>query len=479
MTDSGDAGPDIRAAAQAVVAGLAAPGADGSPVTDALDRLGIPALSVALVRGGRLASARAWGRRRPGSPERATTDTRFLVGSVSKPVAATAALRLVADGVLDLDEDVTTRLTGWAVEPLGGWQPTVSLRHLLSHTAGTTMHGFPGYPHDHGIPSTAAVLAGKGNTPPVVVDSLPGVRWRYSGGGTTVVQLLIEEVTGRSFPEVLDDLVLRPAGMTTATFEQPPPEQLHPLLAEGTTADGAPVPGGWRLPGDGGGRAVVHADRPRALGRGGAAGARRGCRRAAAGRARDADAARAGAGLGPRAEGQSRRPAPALRTRRVGRGLPDAGGSRAGRRHRPRRDGQQQRCGAADERRPHAVVEAEEWPDFPAPPADAAALLARYTGEWLLPDGRSLQVDATPDGLVLHLPEQHPLPLSPRSASLWATPIGAEVEFALTGPDDLPTSLTTRPAAAFTARRPAYPFRRVTRRTVLRAGAVVPTASLA
>ncbi|MCA1722264.1 MAG: beta-lactamase family protein [Actinobacteria bacterium] len=213
----------------------------------ALRDLGTPALSVAVVRDGRCAAARAWGVRQPGGSEPATTATRFMAGSVSKPVAATAALRLVADGVLDLDEDVEKRLAGWQVPPLNGWQPTVTLRHLLSHTAGTTVHGFVGYPRTKAFPDTAGILRGEGNSPPVVVDSLPGIRWRYSGGGTTVVQLLIEEATGRPFADVLAELVLEPAGMTSGTFAQPPPEQLHPMLAEGTGADGSPVPGGWHV----------------------------------------------------------------------------------------------------------------------------------------------------------------------------------------------------------------------------------------
>lgn len=453
--DAGSAVADLRSVAQAVVAGLASPDADGSPVTHALDQLGIPALSAAVVRRGRLASARVWGRRRPGQGERATTGTLFLAGSVSKPVTATAALRLVADGVLDLDEEVTMRLAGWAVEPIGGWQPTVTLRHLLSHTAGTTVHGFPGYRRDEQIPDTVGVLAGKGNTPPVVVDSLPGVRWRYSGGGTTVVQLLIEEVTGRSFPDVLNDLVLRPVGMSTATFEQPPPERLHPLLAEGTTEDGAPVPGGWHVypemaaaglwctPSDLA-QWVVAVQQARA----GAAGALLPVALATQMLTEQAPAW----GLGPKVSRAGQHP-------RFGHGGSDEGFLtlvEAG-----QADGtglvvmaSSNAAGPLMNAVLMAVVEAEQWPDFPAPPADAAALLARYTGEWLLPDGRSLHVHATPDGLVLHLPGQHPLPLSPRSASLWATPARMEVEFALTGPDDLPTSLTIRPAGAFTARRP-------------------------
>ncbi len=96
----------------------------------------------------------------------------------------------------------------------------VTLRQLLGHVAGTTVHGFPGYAAGQPVPDIDAVLAGRppANTKPVVVDTPPGTVWRYSGGGYTVVQKLIEDVTGRSFAAVLRDEVLQPAGMTASSF---------------------------------------------------------------------------------------------------------------------------------------------------------------------------------------------------------------------------------------------------------------------
>lgn len=447
---------DLAAAAQAVVAGLASPDADGAPVADALQALGVPALSVAVVRRGRVASVRAWGSRRADGGEDATTSTLFLAGSVSKPVTATAVLRLVAEGVLDLDEDVTTRLRGWQVGALDGWQPTVTLRHLLSHTGGTTVHGFPGYPRGEQIPDTAGVLAGRGNTPAVVVDSLPGLRWRYSGGGTTVVQLLLEEVTGKPFPDVLAELVLEPAGMGAATFAQPPPQELHPLLAEGTTADGDAVPGGWHVypemaaaglwctPTDLA-RWVIAVQQARA----GAAGALLPVAVAEQMLSEQAP----GWGLGPHVSRVGEHP-------RFGHGGSDEGFLtlvEAG-----QSDGtgivvmaSSNAAGPLMTAVLAAVVEAESWPDFPPRPADAAALCAGYVGRWRTPDGKELRVEAVPDGLVLHLPGQRPLPLSPQSTSLWSTSVGVEVEFALLGPGGSPSELTIRPAGAFTARRVA------------------------
>lgn len=231
--------------AERVLAALDGDVAAGDDVRQGLEAAGIPALSVAVAAAGRVRCG-AWGVRRPGGREPVSPGTRLLAGSVSKPVTASAALRLVGDGLLGLDEDVNRHLRRWRLTAADGTPQEVSLRALLSHTAGTTVSGFPGYRRTEAVPDVVGVLAGRGNTPAVVVDGPPG-QYRYSGGGTTVVQLLLEELTGRSFADALDDLVLRPAGMTTASFAQPPPEALHGTLAEGVALDGTAVPGGWHV----------------------------------------------------------------------------------------------------------------------------------------------------------------------------------------------------------------------------------------
>lgn len=435
----------------AVVAGLLHPEEDGWAVTAALAEHGIPALSVAVVRDGEVVHARAWGTRDVAGAEPVSTETRFLAGSVSKPVTACAALRLVADGVLDLDEDVNARLRRWQVPPVGDWQPTLTLRHLLSHTAGLTVHGFPGYPRTEPAPDVVGVLTGAGNTPEVVVDVLPGLRWRYSGGGTTVVQLLIEDVTGRPFAEVLRELVLEPAGMTTATFEQPPPTALHPVLAEGTGADGTPVPGGWHVYPEqaAAGLWCTATDLARWVvavqqGRAGAAGAL--LPKALADEMLSEQAP--GWGLGPRL-------IRAGEHARFGHGGSDEGfltSVEAG-----LDDGSgivvmasSNAAGPLMVAVAAAIAETQSWPPAPGPSGGLAELLAAYTGRWRTEDGRELRVEAVEDGLQLHVPGQRPLPLTPQSASLWSAPVAVEVEFA---PAGSPAQLTIRPGSAFTARR--------------------------
>ncbi len=152
--------------------------------------------------------------------------TLFQAGSVSKPVTALGAMLMVADGRLDLDVDVNTQLTSWTL-PDNEFtaEQFVDLRHLLSHTGGITVHGFPGYAPGEPVPSLVQVLDGAGpaNTGPIRVDQTPGANWRYSGGGYTIAQQMMIDTSGQTFPELMHDLVLAPLGMTQSTFENPLP----------------------------------------------------------------------------------------------------------------------------------------------------------------------------------------------------------------------------------------------------------------
>src|SRR5262249_2094319 len=145
----------------------------------------INGLSLAIIQDGRI-EADAYGVTSRGGPP-VTTDTLFQAGSISKPVAAMGALRLVDQGTLALDADVNAALKSWQA-PANHLPKTekVTLRRPLTHPAGLTVHGFPGYDVTERMPSVAQVLDGAGNTPAVRVDAVPGSLARYSGGGYTV-----------------------------------------------------------------------------------------------------------------------------------------------------------------------------------------------------------------------------------------------------------------------------------------------------
>lgn len=207
----------------------------------------VPGVSIAVADGGRIVWARGFGVREAGGTDSVTAATLFQAASVSKVIAATATLRLVEQGRLDLDADVNRYLTSWRVpESRFTTGEKVTLRRILSHTAGLTVHGFRGYGPGAPVPSTVQVLDGEApaNSAPVRVDTLPGALTRYSGGGTTVQQLLLMDVVRRPFPELMADLVLSPIGMTRSTFAQPLPPELRADAARGHDADGAVLPGG-------------------------------------------------------------------------------------------------------------------------------------------------------------------------------------------------------------------------------------------
>ena len=214
-----------------------------------MTRLDVPGVGVAVVNDGRLEWARGYGVRDADSGEPVELDTRFQAASISKPISALAALRLVEDGRLDLDADVNTYLTSWHVPATGGWQPRITLRQILSHSAGLTVHGFPGYRRDRPLPTLTQVLDGEppANTPPVRVDTLPGAQFRYSGGGYTVLQQLLVDVSGSPFPDLLRSLVLEPAGMAHSSYGQPLSDVVDGGVASGHRTGGGVVHGRWHV----------------------------------------------------------------------------------------------------------------------------------------------------------------------------------------------------------------------------------------
>jgi CubicO group peptidase (beta-lactamase class C family) len=210
----------------------------------------VPGLSLAVIQDGRIVAARAYGVTEPGGSVPVTTATLFQAGSISKSVSALGALRLVEQGKLSLDADVNGALTTWKV-PATAFTATkpVTLRGLLSHTAGLTVHGFPGYAVDVAVPTLVQVLNGTPptNTAPIRVDTTPGALWRYSGGGYTVMQQLMIDVTGQPFPDYMRQAVLGPVGMTQSTFEQPPPGAFAAATAAGQYGNLQPVKGRWHI----------------------------------------------------------------------------------------------------------------------------------------------------------------------------------------------------------------------------------------
>jgi CubicO group peptidase (beta-lactamase class C family) len=215
-------------------------------LAERMAELHVPGVSIAVVHNGVIEWAQGFGVQQIGGKP-VSADTLFQAGSISKPVAAMAALHLVGEGKLALDSDVNTVLTTWKI-PASPAAPgaTVTLRELLTHTAGFTVHGFPGYAANTPVPALVQVLNGEkpANTDPIRLENVPGKEWKYSGGGYTVMQQLLDDVAKEPFPKLLHDTVLMPIGMTHTTYEQPLPAALRSMAATPYTADGTAVPGG-------------------------------------------------------------------------------------------------------------------------------------------------------------------------------------------------------------------------------------------
>jgi len=220
-----------------------------APMTlaDRMQHYRVPGVSVAVIEDGRIAWARGYGKAGGGG---GTVEERtlFQAASISKPVTALLALMLVERGLLDLDEDVNWRLRSWRLpkNPLAG-ERRVTLRRILSHTAGLTVSGVPGYLPGTPVPTLTQLLDGvaPATNGPVRVERVPGTAFQYSGGGICVAEQLIIDVTGRSFAELTRELVFDPLKMEDSTFAQPLPAALEEWAAAGHTSGGDAMPCRW------------------------------------------------------------------------------------------------------------------------------------------------------------------------------------------------------------------------------------------
>ncbi|MGA2592487.1 MAG: serine hydrolase [Bryobacteraceae bacterium] len=217
-----------------------------STIEERMKALHVRGVSVAIIQNYDVEWAKGYGFADLEAKRPVTTETLFQAGSISKPVAAVAAMKLVEQGKLRLDEEVNTFLKTWKL-PDNEFtkEQKVTLRRIMSHSAGLTVHGFPGYAAGEPVPSLVEVLDGKkpANTAAIRVDILPGTQFRYSGGGYTIMQLAMIDVTGETFPALMQELVLSKAGMSHSTYEQPLPSALASVAASGYRSNGDAVAG--------------------------------------------------------------------------------------------------------------------------------------------------------------------------------------------------------------------------------------------
>jgi CubicO group peptidase (beta-lactamase class C family) len=212
----------------------------------AMEKLQVPGASVAVADKDKIVWAAGFGDTTAGSDKKVTPETLFQAASISKPIVALATLRLVERGELDLDAKVNDQLKSWKIPDNGVTEKTpIKLRHLLSHSSGLSVHGFGGYSKTAQRPTLVEVLDGKkpANSGAVRPFLRPGDRFQYSGGGYCVLQQLLIDTSGKPFPEFMQETVLKPAGMTHSTYEQPLPDALTSQAAVGHRAKLQPIAG--------------------------------------------------------------------------------------------------------------------------------------------------------------------------------------------------------------------------------------------
>jgi CubicO group peptidase (beta-lactamase class C family) len=209
--------------------------------------LNVPGVSIAVMRNGKLEWAKGYGVARADGTK-VNTDTLFQAASISKPIAALAAVRLVEQGKLSLDADINGYLTSWKLPASDAAKgKAVTLRHLLTHTGGMPAQGYsPGYAAGVAVPNLVQVLKGGPpvNTPAIRIEAEPGAEWSYASAGYTLMQQAAMDVSHKAFPALLHDMVLGPIGMTRSTFEQPLPSAARSNAAEPFDRMGQAIAGG-------------------------------------------------------------------------------------------------------------------------------------------------------------------------------------------------------------------------------------------
>ena len=217
-------------------------------LVDRMNHYNVPGVSIAVINRDEIEWAKGYGTLEVGNDKSVTPDTLFQSASIGKALTATAVMHFVETGYLSLDENVNDKLVSWKVPE--NWftkQEKVTLRRLLSHSAGMTVHGFRGYAEGEKIPTFLQILDGKApaNNEPIRVDRTPGKAFRYSGGGFQVVQQLLEDVQNEPFSVIMQEAVLKPCGMTSSAYELILPEDRRDLAAVAHNVNGQPVAGKW------------------------------------------------------------------------------------------------------------------------------------------------------------------------------------------------------------------------------------------
>jgi CubicO group peptidase (beta-lactamase class C family) len=202
----------------------------------------IPGVTVGVISNYKLEWTKGYGLADKESNRSVTPSTLFQAASISKSLNAIGVLKLFQDKKIDLNKDINTYLSSWKFpyDSLSKGKK-ITVYNLLTHTAGLTVHGFPGYETTDQLPTVQQILDGEkpANTKAVRSAFEPGLRFQYSGGGTTISQLIVMDVTKKPYDQYMNDNVLKPLGMNNSFYTIPPPPAKANQLATAYSFNGA------------------------------------------------------------------------------------------------------------------------------------------------------------------------------------------------------------------------------------------------
>ena len=208
------------------------------------------AVSIAVIRDYKVEWVKAYGYADVSEKKSATPQTIFQAASISKSINSIGVLKLVEEGKLGLNSDINNYLKTWKFpyDSIAKGRK-ISIANLLSHTAGLSVGGFVGYEKGKDLPTTIETLNGlkPSNSNPVRSIFEPGLKFQYSGGGITITQLILEDITGERYEDYMKKNVLIPLEMRNSSFNQPPTQMDENLLATGYSAGGKAINGKYHL----------------------------------------------------------------------------------------------------------------------------------------------------------------------------------------------------------------------------------------
>mgnify|MGYP002136500111 CR=1 FL=1 len=219
-------------------------------ILDRMAQYNVKGLSLAVIEDYKVVWAKGYGWADEAEKRPMTTETLFEPGSISKSLNAVGILKLAQDKKLDLYTDINAYLKSWKFpyDSLSNGKQ-ITLAHLLSHTAGLTVHGFPGHDIKGPVPTLLQVLDGipPSFTPAVRSEFEPGLRYQYSGGGTSISQVILTDLVQQPYEKWMYDNVLKPIGMVNSTYAQPPSPETQRKCATAYSMEGVPLSGKFHV----------------------------------------------------------------------------------------------------------------------------------------------------------------------------------------------------------------------------------------